>query len=275
MRSNICDVDTLLRNCQYVKRTIAFSTLSFIRSGSDSVWTDDLEVFFMGPSAFFSQLQFSLLSTWDNADCILNAGWLSYHDSILEKTFHAQCGLLHPANSFFFFFPHKHVSLRATVLLVFPLLKTTESGCLRSTDPALCLRGISTQYLYNFFFFFFGTFNFAKQPFAMHNCCGPERNVVLQGNITQMLTTSRCWAILTRGEKTPHVSALVQSKAWSALGKFFFSIALRDLGWSSRQLRLPGSLKVLTLTGVVYALLVRLVILYFYVAWYWLVRNVL
>ena len=37
MRSNICDVDTLLRNCQYVKRTIAFSTLSFIRSGSDSV----------------------------------------------------------------------------------------------------------------------------------------------------------------------------------------------------------------------------------------------
>uniref|UniRef100_UPI003AF5D94E hypothetical protein n=2 Tax=Thiolapillus sp. TaxID=2017437 RepID=UPI003AF5D94E len=114
-----------------------------------------------------------------------------------------------------------------------------------------------------FFFFFPGTFHFAKQPFAMHNWynCGPERNVVLQGNITQMLTTSRCWAILTRGEKTPHVSALVQSKAWSALGKSFFSIALRDLGWSSRQLRLPGSLKVLTLTGVVYALLVRLVIL--------------
>ena len=161
------------------------------------------------------------------------------------------------------YFPYKHVSLRATVLLVFPLLKTTESGCLRSTDPALCLRGISTQNLYNFFFFFFGTFNFAKQPFAMHNWynCGPEWNVVLQGNITQMLTTSRCWAILTRGEKTPHVSALVQSKAWSALGKSFFSIALRDLGWSSRQLRLPGSLKVLTLTGVVYALLVRLVIL--------------
>ena len=259
MRSNICDVDTLLRNCQYVKRTIAFSTLSFIRSGSDSVWTDGLEVFFMGPSAFFPNSS----SVYCQHGTMQTASWM-LADFLTMTPFWTR-RFVHHVDSCILqivYFPYKHVSLRATVLLVFPLLKTTESGCLqRSTDPALCLRGISTQNLYHFFSPW--TFHFAKQPFAMHNWynCGPERNVVLQGNITQMLTTSRCWAILTRGEKTPHVSALVQSKAWSALGKSFFSIALRDLGWSSRQLRLPGSLKVLTLTGVVYALLVRLVIL--------------
>ena len=109
-----------------VKRTITSSTLSFTRLGSDSVWTHGLELLFMGPSAvfffFFFQLQFSLLSTCDKADCMLIAGWLSYHDSILVKTFHVPCGLLHPADSIFFI---QTFIIAGTVLLVIPLLKTT------------------------------------------------------------------------------------------------------------------------------------------------------
>ena len=45
---------------------------------------------------------------------------------------------------------------------------------------------------------------------------------------------------------------MVQSKAWSALGKSYFPIALRGLGWSSRQLRLPGSSSGLTVTAWLY-----------------------
>ena len=71
---------------------------------------------------FFFQLQFSLLSTCDKADCMLIAGWLSYHDSILVKTFHVPCGLLHPADSIFFI---QTFIIAGTVLLVIPLLKTT------------------------------------------------------------------------------------------------------------------------------------------------------
>ena len=51
-----------------------------------------------------------------------------------------------------------------------------------------------------------GTAHFAKQSFVIHNCynCGPyqktkkQKTKVLQGKITQMLTSSHCWAILIR-----------------------------------------------------------------------------
>ena len=54
------------------------------------------------------------------------------------------------------FFSIQTFSMRASVLLVFLLLKTTESGCSQgSIDPALWLLNSSTQKLYKLFLFLF------------------------------------------------------------------------------------------------------------------------
>ena len=99
------------------------------------------------------QVQFSLLSTCDKADRMLNTGWLFlnfffYHDSILDKMFHVPRGLLHPADNIFFI---QTFSMRALVLLVFSLLKTAESGCSQgSIDRALWLLNSSTLFCFCF-----------------------------------------------------------------------------------------------------------------------------
>ena len=72
-------------------------------------------------------------------------------------------------------FSYKHLSLRATVLLCFPLLKTTESCCSQgSIDSALRLHKNCTNcFFFVFLFFVFVLFwasHFAKQSFVIHNC---------------------------------------------------------------------------------------------------------
>ena len=109
----------------------------------------------MGPSAFFvclfvsSPVQ-SALNMWQSrlyAECWLIFFFFNY-DTILNKMFQVPYGLLHHANSIFFI---QTFSIRASVLLVFSLLKTTESGCSQgSIDRALWLLNSSTLFCFCF-----------------------------------------------------------------------------------------------------------------------------